>query len=107
MEGTFGVWGEGTLRSRAPHRAGFGSVSGIFPRDVPSTGSKVAKGQSIATDKALVTRLLPHTRSAAPPQPASLSVSCLSPGTFSVQGWSALPLASVSPECLDLRVPVC
>lgn len=48
-----------------------------FPRDVPSTDSKVAKGQSIVPDKAPVTRLLPHTSSAALPLPDCSSIVCL------------------------------
>lgn len=34
--GTFGVWGEGTLRSRAPNRAGFWRVTGVFPGMCPA-----------------------------------------------------------------------
>lgn len=60
-----------------------------FPRDVPSTDSKVAKGQSIVPDKAPVTRLLPHTGSAALPLPGSSSFACLT--LSSLQGLAGPP----------------
>ena len=34
--GTFGAWGGGTLRSRAPNKAGFWRVSGVFPGMCPA-----------------------------------------------------------------------
>ena len=76
-----------------------------FPRDVPSTDSKVAKGQSIVPDKAPVTRLLPHTSSAALSLPDSFSITCLTLSFSSGAGWPTLYTASVSPTCLHLPCP--
>lgn len=66
--GCLGPEEKGCRRSELPHGRVLKDFWGI-PRDAPSTGSKVVKGQSIAPDKALMTQLLlPHTRPAPSPK---------------------------------------